>query len=262
MNKKFSGIGVSLIVAAAVTISAFVPPQNDRNPKGQSSQNQGKGNQKGNQDKGNQGNKGNQGKENQGNQGKENQGKNTGNPKKDVDVVDVRGNDQSNKGKGNKTYRIADNGYSWTPVTFRDRRKIRGSEKVTICHKFSRGSENPVTINVSSNAMKAHLNHGDVMGTCPPVATRRFSDIFERRRNDYYNVLINGEDQVYYSQSILDYALDRLAASRLQLVQYQSSNMSPVVIERRQAMVVELEQNVSLLETLLAAAAAVVIDRL
>jgi hypothetical protein len=39
-----------------------------------------------------------------------------------------------------------------------------GSKKVTVCHKPD--SKNPVTIEISRNALQAHLNHGDREGAC------------------------------------------------------------------------------------------------
>ena len=101
-----------------------------------------------------------------------------------------------------------------------------------------------------------------MQGTCPNVNNRGLSDIFIKRRNDYYSSIIEGHDQVLYSESVLDYALRRLAESRLQLDQYRASGMPADEIRRREATVLELEQNTSLLETLLGAAAALVVDRL
>ena len=40
-----------------------------------------------------------------------------------------------------------------------------GNKKVTVCHKPD--SKNPVTIEISINALQAHLNHGDREGACP-----------------------------------------------------------------------------------------------
>jgi hypothetical protein len=65
-----------------------------------------------------------------------------------------------------------------------------------------------------------------------------------------------------YSRSILDYALERLAASRLQLTTLQNNNMPAADIQRKQATVVELEQNVSLLETLIGVTANIVANKL
>ncbi len=40
-----------------------------------------------------------------------------------------------------------------------------GGKKVVVCHKAE--GKNPVTIEVSKNALKAHLAHGDSEGPCP-----------------------------------------------------------------------------------------------
>jgi hypothetical protein len=54
----------------------------------------------------------------------------------------------------------------------------------------------------------------------------------------------------------------RLTSSRQQLATMQRNNMPVADIERKQAKVVELEQNVSLLETLISAAANLVVNKL
>ncbi|RYY68768.1 MAG: hypothetical protein EOO13_11425 [Chitinophagaceae bacterium] len=123
------------------------------------------------------------------------------------------------------------------------------------------GSE-PVNIRVSANALNAHRNHGDVVGDCPAVNNSIFSDIFQRRRTTYYNDLEYSQDQYYYSNSVLDYALSRLTSSRSQLDQMKANNAAQADIERRQASVVQLEENVSLLETALGIAGQLLVDRL
>lgn len=260
MKKQFIGVSMAVLVITAVSITAFIPPQNDKKNNKEQPQNQGKGNQgKGNQGKANQG-QGNQGQGNQGqgNQGDKNDRGNSGNKGKDGEVGDI---DEGRNNK-NKEVRIKDNGvYIWDRETFRDRKKYKSQDKVTLCHKTNKSGDPGVTITVSSNALKAHMNHGDVMGTCPTVNDNRFSDIFMRRRVEYYNSLQNGQEQVLYSQSVLDYALARLVESRLQLNQYQASGMPAADIERKQATIVVLEQNTSLLEKLVTAAAVLVADK-
>jgi uncharacterized protein YxeA len=241
----------SVLIIIAVAFTAFTQQGKDKNnPKAQQ-QNQGKKDQKDN--KGNTGvndNKGNNG--NNGNKGvKDNQGNN------DVKNNNGRNDDNMNKGKKDLLY-----GYKWDRETFKDRRKIKGQNKLTVCHKFNGDNDPAVSIRVSSNALKAHMDHGDFMGDCPVVTNRRFSDIFLRKRTDYYNNLQESQEQVLYSRSMLDYALARLTESRSQLVVYQNSNMPPAYIEQRQATVVELEQNVSLLETLLGVAANLLVNKL
>ena len=153
-------------------------------------------------------------------------------------------------------------GYNWSRDNFQDRKSFRKQDKVTICHKFGNGSESPVSIRVSANATKAHLSHGDVMGDCPVVNDNRYSDRYWRNRSDYYNNLQYNQEQVLYSSSILDYALQRLAGSRSQLAIMQSNNMPLADIQRKQQVVNGLEENVSVLEQLIGLAANVVVNKL
>lgn len=251
--KKLTRFVFFILIITAVAFAAFAQQGKEKNnPKGQQ-QNQGKKDQKDpNDNKGNKGvndNKGNNA--DNGNNGvKGNQGNN------DVKDNNGRNDDHMNKGKKDLPY-----GYKWDRETFKDRRKIKNQDKVTVCHKFNRGDDPAVTIRVSSHALKAHMDHGDFMGDCPAVSNRRFSDIFLRKRKDYYNRLQESHEQVLYSQSMLDYALARLADSRSQLVVYQNSNLPYEDIQRKQAVVGELEQNVSLLETLIGVAANLVINK-
>jgi hypothetical protein len=217
---------------------------------------QGKGQNKAQDDKGNQGKKDNppsiSQNPNANNQGKGNNGQ--GNSNKDKKVVFNNSDDGDNSGNGKKIIFNREN--------FPDRKKFKNQDKVTICHKFNRGDEQPVTIRVSSNAAQAHMNHGDVMGDCPAsvVGDRKgFSEGFWKIRNRYYNTLYENQDQVIYSRSILDYALQRLSDARVQLVQYQSD---PALYQRRQALVVDLERNTSLLETLIGTAAGYLASKL
>jgi|GEM_PF-2082414 len=185
-----------------------------------------------------------------------------GDEQRNVNAVKLNARDRENVRKiivnhGN------DNVYVWNRETFKDRNNIRNEGKVTVCHKFGRADEPPVTINVSRNALKAHLGHGDVEGDCPAyTGDRTFSDNFLKRRNDYYNTYYVAQDQVVYSQSILDYALQRLTGARTELVTLQSTNAPVHVIERRQAVVTELEDNVSLLEVALAGVAGFLVAKL
>jgi len=173
-------------------------------------------------------------------------------------VKDNQGkNDELSRGN----YDMKD-GYKWDRENFKDRNKIKNQEKVTLCHKFNSNDEPAVSIRVSSSALKAHMNHGDVMGNCPAVTNTRFNDNYLRNRTEYYNSLQNHYEQVSYSRSILDYALARLTNSRQQLAIMQNNNMPVADIERKQLIVVGLEQNVSLLETLIGVAANLVVNKL
>ena len=262
MKKYISIFSFSLLLIAALLLTAST--QQEKNNKGnkEQQQNKGKGQEKtgkpGKEDNGKMGNDKNNGQPDKmdkkdNNDNKYNNGKNEMNDNKD------KNNKMSNRNNG-KVDVI--NGYDWNRENFKERKKIKNQDKVNICHKFNRESENPVTISVSANAVKAHINHGDVMGNCPVITGgRRYSDIFVRNRTDYYNTLQNSQEQVYYSRSILDYALGRLTNSRLQLTTMQNNNMPLADIQRKEASVVELEQNVSLLETLIGVAANLVANK-
>lgn len=258
MKKKLTGAGVIVFIIAALSFTAFAPQQKPVNEKkeqqaGKKDQdkktgkpdNAGKGNAADNSQKGQPGDKGNKADKGQamGNQG---QGNNKG-------MSDDMGAMKGNRG--------GQDGYSWDPVTFKDRKKVRNQEKVTICHKFGRADEPDVTIRVSSNALKAHMDHGDIMGACPP-ASGRFSDIFGRRRTDYYNILQESQEQVVYSKSILDYARERLEYYRAQQEAMRRANAAAADLERRQVIVVTLEREVSLLETLANATANLLLNKL
>jgi hypothetical protein len=260
MKKKLTGISVFiLLMFAAATFTAFDHQEKNKNKKEQN-QKQGKGQEKkqekpGKAEKGNaqadKNNKGNQDQKNdQGNKGGD-----KGNGKGNDDFKDRGNSDKKNRD-------VAVYGYNWDQESFKERKKIRNQEKVTICHKINRSGEPGVTINVSANALNAHLNHGDARGDCPDVDNTRFSNIFLDKRRDYYNVLQSGQEQVLYSRSILDYALERLSGARLQLVTLQQANAPQAEIDSRRVAVVELEQNVSTLEILLGAAANILANKL
>lgn len=290
MNKQLSIISMFMgAIVGLIMLMAFGFQQkgnNGKNDKGQQQgQGQGKGNQKANDNKGQgqkpvvvgqgqqQGNPGkgngnaNKGQGNNGNNGKGNDNANNGrgnNNGKGNDIIrldDNRGNGNMNANRGRIKNIGGDNWYAWNRDNFNDRRQLRNKGKVTICHKF-RSNEEPVTISVSENAMKAHMGHGDVVGNCPPVTNSIWSDIFQRRRVNYYNDLYYGQDQYNYSNSILEYALMRLADSRSQLDYMRVNNYPQGDIDRRQAAVLGLEQNVSLLETVLGVAGQYLASRL
>jgi len=254
MKNKLKLFGFSVLLITAIVITAAgTQQQKEKNQKEQKQNNPGKQDKK---DKPAQAQKNNNkaqapGQQNKpDNPGKSNERNNQGNN---------AGNNNANNKKGN--YVMTD-GFRWDRETFKDREQYRKQDKVTICHKINNDAEPAVTIRVSNNALKAHMNHGDKMGDCPQVNNSRYSDVFLRNRTDYYNTLQNHYEQVTYSQSILDYALARLTNSRQQLVVMQNNNLPAAEIQKKQATVVELEQNVSLLESLIGVAANLVVNKL
>ena len=274
MKKQLTIFGISILLVAGITLTAFQQQDKDKGNKQEQKQDKGKG-----QDKTDKSGKANANKNDNAGQG---QGNQPGNQGKDKDDKPGLGNDKdksdnANKGNDNDILSPGKSDrpnvkmgkdkkgkdiFVWDRETFRDRDKVRKAEKVTICHKFNNGDEPPVTINVSVNAQEAHLNHGDVLGDCPAFTDNRYSDIFIDRRNDYYNILQRNYEQQLYSRSVLDYALQRLGVYRTDLVTLQNNNAPADVIQSRQVAIVDLERNVSLLETLLGVAAGLAVNKL
>ena len=254
MKKRITLLGI-LLAFAIVTFTAIA--QKDKENKGKGNKEQGPKDK----DKGNN----NKDKSDKNNNGNNNEDKGKGNSNgKSEDDKDKGKDDKDDNGKDkDDAKRKMKDGFKWDRETFRDRDNIRKSmDKVTICHKPGKNGDPGVTLRVSSNALKAHLGHGDVEGDCPAVSNSVYSDDFLKRRTDYYTVLQNGQEQVLYSRSILDYALERLTGARSQLVVLQNSNAPAADIERKRLLVVDLEQNVSLLQTLVGVTANLIANKL
>jgi hypothetical protein len=259
--KRILTVSITLFILV-IAYTAFAQKNDKKDNKKEQPQSAKKQDKQTDKDKGNNGNKNQDKKDgknddrgNDKNKDKDNNGKDKGNNGND-------NSDNKNNGNGKNDNGNQPNGYSWNKENFKERKKLKNHEKVTICHKFNSNNEPAVTINVSSNALQAHMNHGDVQGTCPAVADNRFSDEYLRRRAAYYNDLQNTQEQVVYSRSILDYALERLTNSRLQLATLKTNNVPVVEIQRKEAVIVQLERNVSLLETVLGVAANLVVQKL
>jgi hypothetical protein len=261
MKNRFKLLGFSVLLLTALVItSAGNQQQNEKNQKEQKQNKQDKQDKK---DKPAQAEKNNK-PQNAGQQNKPAApGKSNERGKSDErgNEGNAANNNRNNKDREKGEYVMTD-GFRWDRETFKDRDKYRKQEKVTICHKVNNDAEPAVTIKVSKNALNAHMNHGDVMGDCPEVNNSRYSNVFLRNRTDYYNTLQNHHEQVTYSQSILDYARSRLTNSRQQLIVMQNNNVPAAEIERKQAAVIDLEQNVSLLESLIGVAANLVVNKL
>ena len=272
MKNQIKIFSSAILLVAAITLTASTQQGKNNKDQKEQQQNPGKGQAKAGKDsKENPGNnnvKNNQphGKiDDKGNQGKngkhEVNGKNKIHPNTGKNEQDVnKGQNDERRSSNGKDYEQY--GYNWNRDNFKDRQKFRSQDKVTICHKFNNANEPAVSIRVSSNAVKAHISHGDVMGDCPAIKDSRWSDIFLGNRSDYYNNIYHTQDQVYYSRSILDYAIARLTNSRLQLATIQNNNLPLQDLQRKQATVVELEQNVSLLETVVGVAANLIANKL
>jgi hypothetical protein len=262
MKTQLTALGISILLMTGVAFTASAQKKEGKSNKKEQDHNAGKKNDKSANASNGNAVKNEKNDEYATKKHKENNGKHY------VNADKIKNKDKGNSGKKD-VIRLTNNGnnnkndsYNWNAETFKTRKKIKDQEKVAICHKFKGDGEPGVTINVSTNALKAHLRHGDVMGGCPAVKSNIYSSTYLQKRTNYYNSLENNKEQVSYSQSIYDYALARLTNSRLQLVTLQNNNVPVAEIERKQAVVVELEQNVSLLETLIGVATNIVVNKL
>ena len=276
MQKKITLSSTLILAISALLLTSASLQQKEKNGKGNSQkneQNANKDNGKGQKASNNNGQ--NDGLDNNNTNRKEKQkvypinGDNGNGKNKQKDNKDDTGDDNNGKGddKNNNKDKIKFDkdglyGYNWNDDDFKDRKRYKKQNKVTICHKVNRKGEPGVAISVSENAVKAHMNHGDVVGECPAVSNTNFSKGFLTNRQDYFNNLQQTQEEIYYSRSVLDYATQRLTNSRLQLQQLQNNNAPAQEIERKQQAVVALEQNTTLLQSLIGVAVEVVANKL
>ena len=276
MQKKITLSSTLILAISALLLTSASLQQKEKNGKGNSQkneQNANKDNGKGQKASNNNGQ--NDGLDNNNTNRKEKQkvypinGDNGNGKNKQKDNKDDKGDNNNGKGddKNNNKDKIKFDkdglyGYNWNDDDFKDRKRYKKQNKVTICHKVNRKGEPGVAISVSENAVKAHMNHGDVVGECPAVSNTNFSKGFLTNRQDYFNNLQQTQEEIYYSRSVLDYATQRLTNSRLQLQQLQNNNAPAQEIERKQQAVVALEQNTTLLQSLIGVAVEVVANKL
>ena len=114
-------------------------------------------------------------------------------PKKDNDKNDKGNKSQEHggdKGKsGDDKGKNIDKSSGNNLGDFANRKHPKDQKKVTICHNpSSENSNNGVTINVSENALQAHLNHGDQRGNCNINYSDRWSDRYVKSRENVYNI--------------------------------------------------------------------------
>ncbi len=269
MKKQFKIAGISMLMLASVALSAVAQHEGNKKDKKDHKENHGKNKQMhDNSDK-------HDGKwdkkedhdmqDEKWEKNKKHDGKGDKNEKHDMNDDENEGqNNDGRHGHNGQPVLVTNgswDGFIWNRENFRQRMQIKNQKKVTICHHFNNSDQPNVNINVSANAVQAHLNHGDNLGACPTVKSQ-YSESYIRKRNEYYTRLQNAREQVAYSQSMLNYAKARLAESRLQLATMQRNNLPKETIERKQAVVVELENNTTLLGTLIGVAANVIVNKL
>lgn len=129
----------------------------------------------------------------------------------------------------------------WNDNDIYNAKKPKNNKKVTVCHKPN-GSDNPVNINVSVNALKAHLNHGDLEGKCNDFDRSRYSDNYWNTRNDYYNQYISTSETMSFGEQLLIAAIGKLTNAKTQLVS-QRNTLSASDLERKQLALMNLQND-------------------
>lgn len=117
----------------------------------------------------------------------------------------------------------------------------KGNKKVTLCHKPN-GSDYPVTINVSVNALKAHLNHGDYQGQCNTWDRSRYSDTYWNTRTDYYNQYVQTTETLSFGEQLLALAINKLTGAKTQLTTLRPT-LTPAEIQRREVAIINLQND-------------------
>jgi len=276
---KISILPLVFLVAVSFT---GLPPQKEKGNKGENPPEKGnqnqqdKGNNKsdntrgnnnndqGRSDDRNEDNKGRSDNNNQGNDKNDqgnNKNKNNGNSGDRMSKSDDnRGSDKNDKGKDNdkgkgKSHRETikwdiDENINWGFENYANRKHPKDHKKVTICHNTG-DSEFPVMINVSENAVKAHMNHGDQMGNCTTNYSNRWNDNYIRSRENVYNNYENTWETMSYSESLLRFAADRLLGIK-STFQAQRPSLTSQEIQRKEALILDLQNNVNSLQNQLA----------
>ena len=126
----------------------------------------------------------------------------------------------------------------------------KGNKKVSVCHKPN-GNDNPVAINVSENAVKAHLNHGDYLGECKDFDRSRYSDNYWNTRNNYYNQYTQTTETLSFGEQLLAVAIEKLTNARSTMVPLRST-LQEDELRRKEAAIINLQNNVYSLQNSLA----------
>lgn len=154
-----------------------------------------------------------------------------------------RGNGNSKIMNGNRDQEII-----WGMNNFADRKRPKDHKKVTICHHPSgRNSDYPVNINISENAVQAHLNHGDQVGNCNVNYSDRWSSDYIKSRENVYNTYEQTYETMSYSEALLKYAMERLLGVQTNFNSNRSTYSSQE-LQRREALILDLQNNVNSLE--------------
>lgn len=245
-------LGTSLLLLFFVAICGFTGLQNG-NGKGNGQENNGGGRDHGNAKKDHGPEKQHPGNGDQRDKGNSNpydapgNGKAKAKPdhpgKKDDHFSNGNGNGhvkmEHGKGKGKNSWWEND-AVNWNLVNYTDRWRPGKGKKVTICHQA--GNSHPVMITVSENALKAHLNHGDVIGDCNFDYGTWTPDYIDSRER-VYTVYEESWERMSYGEALIRLAMEKLLGVRTDLTQNRS-RYSAAEIARREDLAYELENNI------------------
>lgn len=263
-NNTFRISIIPLILFVSLTVQ---PPQgNDKgnkgnNEKSQAKQNdkkEGRGHDENSRSKGREQDMGNNSRGNNGNNNKnehaskDNKGKGNAGNGHSGNKNEFRDNKGKGDGNHNGKFRKEairwdwDNNIQWGFDNYPNRKRPKDHKKVTICHNT--GDNNyPVTISVSENAMKAHLNHGDQVGDCGNGYSDRWPGNYIRTRENVYNEYENTWETMSYSEALIRYAAERLLGIKSNF-QSQRSSLSSDEVQRKEILIMELQNNINSLE--------------
>lgn len=276
MIKRNNILRISILPLIVLTLLALADPQKDKNDQGKSEGKENDDIARGrvkNQDDKDQGNDNKRGK-NDDDRGRDNDDRGRNKDSRDDDhgrdndekhnkqYNDHKGNSGKNKnrtdddnweikrGKGNSRMMNGkrDIDIDWGINNWADRKHPRKQKKVSVCHNPSgNNSGNSVTINISENAVQAHLNHGDIIGECSNNYNDRWSREYIKSRESVYNTYEQTYETMSYSEALLKYAMEKLLGVRTNLNSSRVS-LNAQEVQRREGLILELQNNVTDLE--------------
>lgn len=151
------------------------------------------------------------------------------------------GNGNSYKMNGKR-----DKDIDWNLNEFENRKHPKNQKKVSICHKPGKGENNGVTINVSENALKAHMSHGDRMGNCTVDNSSRWSSDYVKARENVFNTYEQTWERMSYSEALLRLAADKLLGIKSNLDRTRLT-LSNEELQRKEALILDLQNNINTL---------------
>jgi len=247
--RKFNLLRIAAAAVICSTVLAFgnlQPGKDKKEDKGQG-QKSDKGKEKESKETGidnNLKNKSNKGDKSPGNKSK---------TKGELSHKESNGKSEKNNGgqKSNSNWLKNANGkrdveLNWNLNDFENRKHPKNQKKVSVCHKPSPDSKNSVTLSVSENALKAHLNHGDYLGNCKMVNSNPWSKNYVKSRENVYNTYEQTWERVSYSEALIRLAAEKLFGIRTNLEQSRST-LSMQEVQRRESLILDLQNNVNAL---------------